>query len=48
MAEKNKELGIKEFNTVANTIEDKIETILNYFTHKNTNANAESRKNKTL
>jgi len=40
--EKTKELAIKEFNTVANTIEDKMETILNYFVHKNTNANAES------
>lgn len=40
--EKTKELEIKEFNTVANTIEDKMETILNYFVHRNTNANAES------
>lgn len=40
--EKTKELGIKEFNTVANTIQDKMETILNYFVHRNTNANAES------
>lgn len=37
-----KKLGIKEFYAVANTIEHKIETILNYFIHKNTNANAES------
>lgn len=40
--EKTKELGIKEFNTVANTIQDKMETILNYFVYRNTNANAES------
>ena len=39
---KTKELGIKEFNTVANTIENKMETILNYFVNRNTNANAES------
>ncbi|MFT4031977.1 MAG: transposase [Siphonobacter sp.] len=35
--EKTKELGIKEFNTVANTIEDKLETILNYFVYRNAN-----------
>ncbi len=40
--EKTKELSIKEFNTVANTIETKMETILNYFINRNTNANAES------
>lgn len=39
---KTKELGIKEFSTVANTIEDKMEPILNYFIYRNTNANAES------
>ena len=40
--EKTKELEIKEFNTVANTIKEKIDTILNYFVNRNTNANAES------
>ncbi|HRP91187.1 MAG TPA: transposase [Edaphocola sp.] len=39
--EKTKTLDIKEFNTVANTIEAKMETILNYFVNRNTNANAE-------
>ena len=39
---KTKELEIKEFNTVAHTIEDKMDTILNYFINRNTNANAES------
>ncbi len=39
---KTKEIKIKEFNTVANTINDRIETILNFFTYRNTNANAES------
>ena len=37
-----KELGVKEFNTVANTIQDKMESILNFFVNRNTNANAES------
>ena len=40
--DKTKELGIKEFNTVAHTLQDKMETILNYFVYRNTNANAES------
>lgn len=40
--EKTKKLQIKEFNTVANTIEDKLHTILNFFVNRNTNANAES------
>lgn len=39
---KTKEINIKEFNTVANTISDRIETILNFFNYRNTNANAES------
>lgn len=40
--EKTKELEIKEFNTVANTLKDRAETILNFFVNRNTNANAES------
>lgn len=40
--QKTKELGIKEFNTLANTLQDKMEPILNYFVYRNTNANAES------
>ena len=36
------ELEILEFNTVANTITNKLDTILNFITHRNTNANAES------
>ncbi len=36
------ELQIEEFNTVANTIYNRLETILNFFTYRNTNANAES------
>ncbi len=39
---KTKSLNIKEFNTVAHTIQDKMDTILNYFVNRNTNANAES------
>ena len=39
---KNKELNIKEFNTVAFTLNERIQTILNFFTYRNTNANAES------
>lgn len=35
-------LGIKEFNTVANTINHRLESIMNFFLHRNTNANAES------
>ena len=35
-------LGIKEFNTVANTINQRLESIMNFFLHRNTNANAES------
>lgn len=37
-----KELDIKEFRTVANTISTKRATILNYFENRSTNANAES------
>jgi transposase len=37
-----KELNIKEFNTVANTLNDQINTILNFFPYRDTNANAES------
>jgi transposase len=36
------ELDIKEFNTVANTITNNYENILNFFINRNTNANAES------
>jgi transposase len=39
---KTKEINIKEFNTVANTLHDRMETILNFFEYRNTNANAES------
>ncbi len=39
---KSKNLNISEFNTVAHTIQDKMDCILNYFVHRNTNANAES------
>jgi transposase len=40
--DRSKKLAIQEFNTVANTIANKIETILNFFKYRNTNANAES------
>jgi len=40
--EKTNELKIQEFNSAANTINNKSETILNYFITKSTNANAES------
>jgi transposase len=40
--QKSNTLNIKEFNTVAHTIKDKIDNILNYFVFRNTNANAES------
>jgi len=36
------ELKIKEFNTVANTVTNNLNTILNFFNYRNTNANAES------
>lgn len=36
------EAGLETFNTVANTIENKLDTILNFFEYRNTNANAES------
>ncbi len=36
------EMDIKEFRTVAYTIKTKMETILNYFKNRSTNANAES------
>lgn len=39
---KSRSLNLKEFNTVAHTIQDKIDNILNYFVYRNTNANAES------
>lgn len=35
-------LKIEQFNTAANTINNKLDTILNYFDNKSTNANAES------
>lgn len=37
-----KELKIKEFNTVADSVEHHLEEILNFFINRNTNANAES------
>ena len=40
--EKTKVLNIKEFNTVANTITNNFDNILNFFYNRNTNANAES------
>ncbi len=39
---KTEELMIKDFNTVANTVINNIENILNFFINRNTNANAES------
>jgi transposase len=36
------EMKIKEFNTVANTINNNLDTILNFYENRNTNANAES------
>lgn len=36
------ELGIKEFNTVANSVQYHMDNILNFFINRNTNANAES------
>jgi len=39
---KTKEINIKVFNTVANTLHDRMETILYFFEYRNTNANAES------
>lgn len=40
--DKTNELKIKEFNTVANTINNNLDNILGFFTNRNTNANAES------
>jgi transposase len=40
--EKINDLKIKEFNTATNTINNKMETILNFFINRNTNASAES------
>jgi len=37
-----KETNLDTFTTVANTIENKLNTILNFFEYRNTNANAES------
>ena len=34
--------GLKEFYTVANTVKYNLENILNFFTNRRTNANAES------
>jgi transposase len=39
---KTEELKIKEFNIVANTVKSNLNNILNFFNHRNTNANAES------
>ena len=40
--DKTHKKDFKEFYTVANTVENHFETILNYFNNKNTNASAES------
>lgn len=45
--EDSKNNQIKQFNTVANTIEYNFENILNFFNNRNTNANAESFNSKT-
>jgi transposase len=39
---KTDELGIKDFNTVANTVRNNFDNILNFFINRHTNANAES------
>ncbi len=39
---KTDELGIKDFNTVANTVKNNFDNILNFFITRHTNANAES------
>ena len=39
---KNREVDIKEFNTVANTVTANYNNILNFFNNRHTNANAES------
>ena len=39
---KTEKLGIKEFNTAANSVKNNIDNILNFFDNRNTNANAES------
>jgi len=39
---KTRELKIKEFNTVANTVQYNLDNILNFFINRSTNANAES------
>lgn len=40
--EKTKKIEIKEFNTAANSLKYHMETILNFFTNRSTNASAES------
>lgn len=40
--EKTKQIEINEFNTAANSLKYHMETILNFFINRNTNANAES------
>ncbi|MFV0599566.1 MAG: transposase, partial [Bacteroidales bacterium] len=40
--DKTEKLQMKEFNTVAYTIKNNLEKILNFFNNRNTNANAES------
>lgn len=40
--DKTNTIKIKEFNTVANTVNYNLENILNFFNNRNTNANAES------
>lgn len=44
--DKSRKLGIKQFYTVANSIENHSETILNFFHQRSTNANAESLNSK--
>ncbi len=39
---KTEELNIEQFTTASNTISNKLDTILNYFINRSTNANAES------
>lgn len=40
--EKVQTQSLKEFNTVANTVKNNLDNILNFFNNRNTNANAES------
>ena len=40
--DKTHKLELKEFYTVANTVNNNLDNILNFFINRNTNANAES------